>query len=231
MRREGAGSTFGTPGAAVLVYTAIVGGYDLLLPPRIRESGVRRVVFSERPPRPAWGWEWRPLPRFAATLPPALANRWCKFFAHEILPEARLSIYIDGNIRLTGPVRPLVAEFAASGAALGLFAHPDRTNLEEEADTCLHYWKIGTKEDHMRLRRQLDRYQEGGLFPQFGLTENSIIFRDHADPAAAGGDVDVVAGTLHRGGARPDQPALGAPCHGDPDEGLAVELPQAEPAL
>jgi hypothetical protein len=171
------------PGASVFVYTVIVGGYDLLLPPRVSEPGVRRVVFSERRPWPAWGWEWRPLPDFAATLPPVLANRWCKFFAHEILPEARLSIYVDGNVRLKGLLRPLIDEFEESGAALGLFLHPDRANFEDEAEACLYFSKIKTKEDQARLQNQLDRYRDGGLSPQFGLTENSIIFRNHADPA------------------------------------------------
>jgi Protein of unknown function (DUF616) len=161
-----------------IVYSVITGGYDVPLPARHQEPGLRYILFTDARPRRSAGWDIRPLPPEAQGLGPVLANRWAKFFAHRLFPEARLSLYLDGNLRILGPLAPLFDAFEASGAAIGLSRHPQRHDVEEEVEACIRLRKF-TPDDLARLDPQLARYRASGLNFAGELTENGAILRDH----------------------------------------------------
>lgn len=159
----------------------ITGGYDVPLPPQHREGGLRYVLFTDTKPWFRSGWDIQPLPPQMPKLSPALANRWGKFFAHKLFPNVHHSLYLDGNIRVLGPLAPLFDMFETSGAAIGLCHHPHRQDIEEEVEACTRLRKF-TSIDLERLDAQLARYRASGLNFTGELTENGAILRNHRHP-------------------------------------------------
>jgi hypothetical protein len=173
-----------------VVYTVITGGYDVPLPVRERDPGLRYVLYTDAAPRFRCGWEVRRIPDGARALGPVLANRWCKFFAHRLFPDCASSLYLDGNIRVLGPLQPLFAEFAASGQAIGLCRHPQRHSIAEEVEACTRLGKFKPR-DLALIDAQLARYRAGGLgldgapSENGELSENGAILRNHRHPGLA----------------------------------------------
>lgn len=167
-----------------VVYGVITAGYDVPLPPRCREQDLDYVMFTDAPPRWRSGWNIEPLPDEARRLPPILANRWGKFFAHKLFPDHDQSLYLDGNLRVLGPLALLFDDFDASGAAIGLTQHPHRQTLDEEVAAC-HWRKKFSEEDLARLEPQMTRYRSSGFDFNGSLTENGAILRNHRHAALA----------------------------------------------
>jgi hypothetical protein len=165
----------------VVVYTCTFLSYDQVFPPVRRTPGVDYVLFSDSRPRFLGGWEWRPLPKAAQSMTQTMANRYCKFFPHRLFPEAEISLYVDGNTLILANLSPLITEFRASGAGIGLFVHKERENLLAEFAWVQRTGKI-PPEEAGRAAEQLARYRAAGVPPDHVITENGIILRRHGDP-------------------------------------------------
>ena len=179
--RNGARDPQAVPPRTV-VYACTRLDYDQIFSPVAPTPGVEFVLFADRRPRLVRGWRWRPLPEAARSLSPTLANRYAKFFPERILPEAEISVYVDANTLILSDLTPLIAEFAASGADIGLFRHRERASLAEELAFGRQVGKIPAA-DAAKGEAQLAHYREAGLPPDVALTENAIIFRRHGRPA------------------------------------------------
>ena len=157
--------------------------YDQIFSPVVTHARDRVMLFADRKPRFVSGWQWRPLPDEVAGLSPSLANRFCKFFPAQVFPEADFSIYVDANTLILGDLRPLLDEFIASGADIGLFPHMERFDIFEEFEFC----QRGEQDPAGRLTKkaqaQLRHYQDEGLPREHAFTENAILFRRHGNPA------------------------------------------------
>ena len=174
-----------TPAGAVpktVLYTCTNLAFDQIFPPAVRTPGVEYVLFTDRRPRRLGAWEWRPLPPQTQGLSPTLTNRYTKFFPHRLFPEAEITIYVDANTLLIGDLTPLIAEFTASGAEIGLFRHAKRSDIFSEFDFCQEVGRI-PPQDVEKGRSQLQRYLDEGLPKAHAFTENAIIFRRHGNPA------------------------------------------------
>lgn len=150
--------------------------------------GLPFVLFADRPPRRLRGWHWRPLPPEAAGLSQAMVNRHAKFFPHRLFPEAEVTVYVDANTLILRDLSPLVAEFAASGAQIGLFPHKERGGIAEELAFGLRVGKIPAAEAE-RGAAQIARYHAEGLPERHLFTENAILFRRHDAAVAAAMDL------------------------------------------
>lgn len=64
----------------------------------------------------------------------------------------------------------------SSGSCLGLFRHPLRSSVREEAQSCLATGKI---KDADALDRELSLYREQGFLDDMGLVECTIHFKNH----------------------------------------------------
>jgi hypothetical protein len=182
---EGGGPEAGTALPRTVVYACTELGYDQIFSPVAPTPGVEFLLFADRRPRFVRGWRWRPLPEAARGLSPTLANRYAKFFPHRVLPEAgvaaEISVYLDANTLILADLTPLIAEFAASGADIGLFRHRERASPEEELAFGRAVGKI-PEADAGRGAAQLARYRAEGLPADAPFTENAIIFRRHGRP-------------------------------------------------
>ncbi len=164
-----------------VVYTCTDLAYDQVFSPVAATPGVDYVLFSDRRPRFVRGWQWRPKPQAVAGLGSAMANRRLKFFPGEVFPEADLSIYLDANILVLGDLGPLIAEFLASGAEIGLFVHGERRDVASELAFCAEVGKV-SPEEHQKGEAQLAGYRARGCPDDARLTENGIILRRHDGP-------------------------------------------------
>jgi hypothetical protein len=167
--------------ARPVVYTCTFLDYDDIYTPVVVSPGVDYVLFSDRKPPLVGGWRWRPMPPETAGMSQTLANRYCKFFPHRLFPDAQLSLYVDGNTLMCGDVWPLLRAFTDSGAALGLFRHQMRDNIEEEVAYCLQVGKIAPAEA-AKAELQLKAYAKAGLPAEHVLTENGVLLRRHDAP-------------------------------------------------
>jgi hypothetical protein len=168
----------------IVLYACTNLAYDQIFSPVAKTPGVEFTLFSDRHPRFVRGWTWRPLPEQTRGLSDTLVNRYCKFFPHEVLPEADCSIYVDANTLILADLTPLIAEFIDSGADIGLFPHKQRSDIVEELAFGKACGRI-PPQDFAKGDAQLKRYFAEGLPPDHVFTENAIIFRRHAAPGLA----------------------------------------------
>jgi hypothetical protein len=158
--------------------------YDQIFTPVAMTPGVDFVLFADRRPRLVRGWQWRPYPPEMAGLSSTMTNRFAKFFPHVIFPEAEISIYVDANTLMLADLTPLIAEFRASGADIGLFPHKQRFDIYEELAFATKVGKVPAA-DAAKGAAQVAFYRAEGLPDGHPFTENAIIFRRHGNPALA----------------------------------------------
>lgn len=173
-----AGMTRETRPVKTVLYTCTNLAYDQIFSPVAMTPGVEFVLFTDRRPPLVRGWKWAPPPAATEGLPDTLVNRYCKFFPHRIFPEADRTIYVDANTLILKDLSPLLAEFEASGAEIGLFPHKQRANIAEELEYGIEVGRI-PPDAVEKGREQLRFYAEEGLPADHVFTENAILFRDH----------------------------------------------------
>lgn len=160
----------------ILVYTCVFRGYDRVFPPVHHDPTIDYVLITDDPSTSVPGWRTIHVDRtqFGSESAP---NRYFKMLAHKsIFPGYDVSIYVDGNIRVIGRTTEFAANFLESGAALGVFRHPRRQSIEEEAKACLESGKLA---DVARLESELADYTADGFPDKQGLMETGVVVKNH----------------------------------------------------
>lgn len=165
----------------IVVYTCTFPDYDAVYTPLVRTPGVEYVLHAPAPPRFVRGWQWRPLPPAVTGFSQTMANRYCKFFPDRLFPDADVTIYADGNVLMKGDLRPLIDEFLATQAEIGLFRHPWRRSIDEELPFCKQVGRVKPA-DFDKADAQVAGYYAEGLPRDHVLTQNGVIFRRHDGP-------------------------------------------------
>jgi hypothetical protein len=168
----------------IVIYTAIFGGYDGLLPQK-KIKGVDFVCFSDRPLR-AKPWEVRMVaPRFSD---PTRCAREVKVRPHRYFPDHTYSVWIDGNYLIVGDIVTLIDNVMAT-SNMAYFDHrltyPDaRDCVYEEFESIMELGrKAGRfKDDPAIMTQQIGRYRSEGYPPHNGLIFSSILLRRHHSP-------------------------------------------------
>jgi hypothetical protein len=160
------------------IYTAVFGDYDRVYPPVRREAGVDYFIVTDQAGMTVPGWktievDGSPFPT------PKTANLHYRALIHRLIPGYDASLYIDGNIRLLGPTAPLFDELERSGAALALYAHPERNTLAEEAQAVI---ALGKVRDPAVVAQELEFYRADGLPEDMRLVMAGVIVKDHRRP-------------------------------------------------
>lgn len=119
-------------------------------------------------------WEIRPLE--FSTLDNTRNNRWHKTHPHILFPDYHSSIYIDANIDILSPWLFNAAE--NSNEKIFLPRHYFRNCIYDEFSTVL----IEFLDDIKTVLSLKKIIKKSGMPPNYGLTENNIIFRKHHDP-------------------------------------------------
>lgn len=102
---------------------------------------------------------------------PVLAARYYKTAPHVLFPDATWTIWVDGNVFLNKPPEEFVKQVGPSG--LGVFAHPHRDCIYEEAEVCAE----AGLDSREAIGRQIDRYRSQGYPTNYGLGATMVLVR------------------------------------------------------
>lgn len=189
--------------ATKVIYTVLTGGYDRLQHPLATAPDWDFVCFTDvtidsdgSAPIRDGVWELRPIPYEGSSV---LRARWAKMHPHQLLPEYKLSVFMDANLQIAsaaffealgqdqipgfpGLARSLSSRPGPESPKNGLFRvlpHPQRDCVWEELRYCYLKEKIGTGaafQWHKELKR-LSMPRHAGLY------ETGILVREHNNPA------------------------------------------------
>lgn len=163
----------------IYIYSCVTGGYDTC-PPNVaaRDSFDDCVLFADNISMQSSAWKLSALRSPDTLIRGDLINRYHKFFAESLFPDADISIYIDGNIEVLQSLHPLVDQFASSNAVFGCLIHPQRKYLLDELRACKRLGKF-KYDDEMRVDSQLSSYMQDGFPFDFPLYSAGVLFRRH----------------------------------------------------
>ncbi len=161
----------------VAIYTAIYGSYDNLLEPYCTPDNCDYFVFSDSVmPQKGSSWKYRETPGKLDGWTDMEKNRYLKMRPHELFPDYRYSIYVDGNIQIITDLTEYVNLLGSSG--LGTHLHESRNCVYDEMDKVAAVGKE-TKECINRHRAYM---QSTGMPIGYGLLQCSVIVREHHNP-------------------------------------------------
>jgi len=150
----------------VVVYTAMMGGYDILRAPKAAGKFVAFVDSAS----PVEGWTQKVIDRRG--MGARRAARFYKTQPHIWLSDADITIWIDANVRLLVNPQRLVDEWLGD-AQIAVPKHPSRQCAYNEARGCAVKGKITPDE----MKRQRAAYQAAGFPRNFGLAETRCLIR------------------------------------------------------
>lgn len=157
--------------AETVVYSALFGSYDAC--PTIKaEPGFEYIMFTDRPvdvPKP-----WKTVRVELKDFCPQRANRYFKTLSHILFPNAKRSLYFDASFSLVSPLLTFVQEFGHADFAL--FAHPERDDIEQEANACIEQ----NKDSSRVIRDQLGKYRRDGLEAPSSCFSGGVLLRSHS---------------------------------------------------
>jgi hypothetical protein len=163
-------------GAERVVFTAAAGVRDVLGEPGPLPPGWTAVAFTDGATHPAW----RVLPLPTGDLGPKRATSAVKLLPHRVFPDARLSLWLDANFRVTCDVEAMVTDVLAD-ADIALHAHPERDCIYDEALACI---ELG-RDLPATICAQVVRYAQLGFPPRAGLVAGAVVLRRHTAAVAA----------------------------------------------
>lgn len=160
---------------SLVIYTAIFGDCkDRLYPlPWLDKIDCFAFVDGVKSPRKGkHGWIECPA-RFTDPNPRRRAREH-KTMAHELFPDAKLSIWVDGTMTPHTDPRALTAKYLKDHD-ICTFRHSARTCIYQEAEMCVR----NRKDDVATIREQIAGYHREGYPYHNGLAETMVVMRRH----------------------------------------------------
>jgi len=158
-----------------VVYTCITGAYDRLRDPKHLTNGWDYICFTDNPNLTSSVWDVRPLPEGTDGLSQVKKQRYVKINAHKVLPDYKLSIWVDGNVEVIGDLDKLLNGVMKDDVSVYVPQHPQRDCVYDEAAMVLKM-KKDTPEN---VKPQMDRYKSEGFPAKYGLLQSNILIRKH----------------------------------------------------
>lgn len=160
-------------GSDRVVYTCVMGGYDVVFPPIKRTPNTDYVLFTDNRDYIINGWQTVFIEK-SADLPSNLQNRHCKIFPEAYFSGYTASMYLDGNIRILGDLDRLFRILERSYDIV-LLEHPRRFSVSEEVEACVRMKKAYSES----LKSEFEEIMRQGFVENGYLTENNVIVRRH----------------------------------------------------
>lgn len=155
-----------------VAYTALFGDYDNLVDPQEKYEGCDFICFTDQKNLKSDIWDIKIIEE--CDLPPNMMNRRYKILPHLFLSEYEQSLYIDANIHTIGNPVDLSKKYLAEWD-IATPKHLERDCIYQEAKVCL----LLEKTKFYETINQMNKYKANSFPRKFGLSDNSMIFRNH----------------------------------------------------
>lgn len=168
----------------LVVFTAIMGRFSNKLRPPLwaprlhngasvgeGDRSVCFVCFSDflgSAPEP-----WHLLPPVWEHEDPRRTARYHKVMAHELFPNAEVTLWADGNQQLAEDPWILADKYLTPDTHVATYKHPLRRCVHEELDACIKL----EKDNPALMRSQVMSYQQAGYPKNHGMCETTVMLR------------------------------------------------------
>ena len=162
------------------IYTCITNRYDNLFVHTYINNDWDYICFTDDKylidAKVYGNWIIKPLYNYDGNLDNTRINRWHKLHPHIILKDYDYSLYIDSNIDIkTSYIFECIDKARNNNIDISIPHHYERDCIYDEANII-----IQDKIDNENIvNKQIKLYREEGFPEHYGLTENSIIYRNH----------------------------------------------------
>ena len=170
-----------------VIYTSIIGNYDVLEEPRFIPKGYDFICFTDQiieKPNSVWKIK-QVLPLYEDNTRTA---RKYKLLPHRFLPEYEISIWVDGNELVVGDVNKLQEKYL-SNKSMAVYNHMscwDKRNcVYQEAQAIFNLGNRDSnnwKDNPHIISNQINNYIKDGYPQNNGLIVSGVMFRKHNDP-------------------------------------------------
>lgn len=168
----------------IVVYTAIIGGYDELNEPTVKPDGVDFICFTDRDIISNTWDIHKVIPLYEDNTRTA---RKYKILAHRWLSKYDISIWLDGNKKIEGNVLNYIDYLNNENFALfdHMLCFDKRNCIYQEANAI---FSLGQepgktyKDDPNIIKKQMERYVQEGYPQNNGLAFTCGLIRKHNKP-------------------------------------------------
>ena len=158
----------------IVVYTAILGGYDDLKEPLLKLDNIDYVAFLDKNLNCETQWNIKSIPENIKELKNnTLINRYLKFHPSELFKDYDYAIYIDGNIKVISDLTSMTYSVNKE-IGISLHKHQYRDCVYNEIEAC----KLLKKGNYKLLKEQVERYKAEGFPNNYGMLEGTVIVSD-----------------------------------------------------
>lgn len=161
----------------IAVYTCIIGGYDSISEPLLKEENCDYYLISDVKPDNLKIFTWidvkKVVPENIKGFPEM--NRYCKMHGGSIFKDYKYSIYMDGTIQIVGKISNYIEETGKIGIGIDRHRFEDCIYVEG-----MRMVGVGTC-DYAEVRKQMVEYLHEGMPRNYGLFECCIIVCDHSN--------------------------------------------------
>lgn len=162
----------------IVVYTVSTGLYDEIKEPIYKDSSIDYFVFTEQEISSSSMWRKKNIPgRLKEKYTSLELARYIKTHPHEFFENYEYSIFIDGNVRITCDIKPLIKDMIFSEKKIAIHEHQVRDCVYQEAKAVF----AAGKANYVDLCKQMKMYKREGFPKHFGLFETNIVIREHND--------------------------------------------------
>jgi hypothetical protein len=153
-----------------VIYTAVFGGKDELIDPKHVDNSVDYICFSDS--KETKLGVFKVVNENPIFFDPRMSARMYKILPHVFLEDYEESIWVDGSVTIKGDLFKLMGN---KDDEIVSFKHPERKCLYKEIEAA----EISAKITKFDGDKQADYYRSLGMPENFGLWENTVIYRKH----------------------------------------------------
>lgn len=161
-----------------VIYTCITGDYDELKEPEYISERCDYYLISEKKPEQDTIYQWLDINNIVPLeiTDNIFKNRYCKINVHRIFSQYKYSIYIDGNIKITGDITKSIDDLKRTRIAVTTGYEKD--TVYSHALRCM----VQGLDYPEKWQKQIQNYWLQGLPRETKVYLCNILVREHNNP-------------------------------------------------
>lgn len=160
------------------IYTVSTGKYDAIKEPIYIDENIDYYVFTEQELSEQSIWKKKEIPADLREKMTSLElARYIKTHPHEFFVDYDYSMFIDGNVRITCDVKPLLYSMIENNKCIAIHRHQVRDCIYDEAKAIY----AAGKASYVSIKNQINTYKHCGFPEHYGLFETNIVIRKQND--------------------------------------------------